>query len=330
MSCGCAAAQSGRGPHVALPLGMIKITHLADEGDGVTRLRVDGRILSKTTEALERACKAALSGPWPLLLDVSGVSFVDADGAALLTTLIERGALVIGSSPFVSEILRGENGSSGTGSRTGTEDADATLVARLKEGDDAAFEEMTRTYAGRMLAVARRLLRSEEDGRDAVQEAFLSAFKSLDRFEGHAKVSTWLHRIVVNAALMRLRTRKRKPEQSIDELLPGFDETGHFAAEVEPPDLPSDALERRELRTIVRQCIDRLPESYRAVVLLRDIEELDADETAVVLGITTSAVKSRLHRARQALHTLLTQERLGAAGPAVEPGGRAAASHDRG
>ena len=133
---------------------------------------------------------------------------------------------------------------------------------------------------------------------------------------------------------MRLRTRKRKPEQPIDELLPSFDETGHFALDVEPPDLPGDALERRELRTTVRQCIDRLPESYRAVVLLRDIEELEADETAAVLGITTSAVKSRLHRARQALHTLLTQARLGAGTTATaasaRDAGRAAASHDRG
>ncbi len=308
---------------------MIKITPLADEGDGVTRLRVDGRIHSKTTEALERACRPGLGGPWPLLLDFAGVSFVDADGAALVTTLVERGAVVVGASAFVSEILRSAPPDVGTPTAA-AEDPDTTLVARLRNGDGEAFDEMTRRYAGRMLAVARRMLRSDEDARDAVQEAFVSAFKSRDRFEGHAKVSTWLHRIVVNAALMRLRTRKRKPEQSIDDLLPNFDETGHFAAEVAPPDLPSDALERRELRAIVRRCIDRLPDSYRAVVLLRDIEELDADETAAVLGITTSAVKSRLHRARQALQTLLAQERLGAGASAPAPHARAAASHDRG
>lgn len=313
---------------------MIKITQLRDEGDGVTRLRVEGRILAKTTESLERACVAGLAGPWPVLLDVSGVSFVDGDGAAMLTALVARGVVVIGASTFVGEILRTatvEPG--GEPSGTATEDPDAMLVARLRSGDDDAFDEMTRQYAGRMLAVARRMLRTEDDAHDAVQEAFLSAFKSLDRFEGHSKLSTWLHRIVVNAALMRLRTRKRKPEASIDDLLPSFDETGHFAAEVSPPDLPSDAFERRELRTVVRQCIDRLPDSYRAVVLLRDIEELDADETATALGITTSAVKSRLHRARQALHALLTEARLGDAS-AAEPAGRdrlrGAASHDRG
>ena len=85
---------------------------------------------------------------------------------------------------------------------------------------EAAFEQVVRAYGGRLLAVARRIVGSEEDARDVVQDAFLNAFRSLDRFEGNAKLSTWLHRIVVNAALMKLRTRKRKPEQSIETLLP--------------------------------------------------------------------------------------------------------------
>ena len=99
-------------------------------------------------------------------------------------------------------------------------DDEATLVAQLRAGDEAAFEQVVRSYGGRLLAVARRIVGSEEDARDAVQDAFLNAFRSLDRFEGNAKLSTWLHRIVVNAALMKLRTRKRKPEQSIETLLP--------------------------------------------------------------------------------------------------------------
>jgi RNA polymerase sigma-70 factor (ECF subfamily) len=174
------------------------------------------------------------------------------------------------------------------------------------------------------------MLRSDEDARDAVQEAFVAAFKSLDRFQGHAKVSTWLHRIVVNAALMRLRTRKRKPEQAIEDLLPRFDETGHWASELPAP-LPDGELERRQTREIVRRCIDRLPESYREIILLRDIEELDGDETAAALGLSAGAVKSRLHRARQALRTLLEHERLGAEeAPPSRDHAPSAASHDRG
>jgi RNA polymerase sigma-70 factor (ECF subfamily) len=116
----------------------------------------------------------------------------------------------------------------------GPPEAEGALLARLKAGDDAAYDELVRAYGGRLLAVARRFLRSEDDARDAVQDAFLSAFRSIERFEGNARISTWLHRIVVNASLMKLRTRRRKPEQSIEELLPGFVEDGHMEAPASP------------------------------------------------------------------------------------------------
>ena len=151
-----------------------------------------------------------------------------------------------------------------------------------------------------------RFLRSEEDAQDAVQEAFLSAFRAIDRFQGDSRISTWLHRIVVNASLMRLRTRRRKPEQSIEELLPRFLEDGHVEVPTAPWKAGADQLlESRESRDQVREAIGQLPENYRTVVLLRDIEEFDTDQTAEALGISRAAVKTRLHRARQALRTLL-------------------------
>jgi RNA polymerase sigma-70 factor, ECF subfamily len=185
-------------------------------------------------------------------------------------------------------------------------DDEATLIAQLRAGDDAAFEQVVRTYGGRLLAVARRIVNSEEDARDAVQDAFLNAFRSLDRFEGNAKLSTWLHRIVVNAALMKLRTRKRKPEQSIEGLLPSFLDDGHHEERFQSWDEPVDKLmERAENRELVRKQIDALPEGYRTVLVLRDIEGLDTEETAKVLGLSVNATKIRLHRARQALRTML-------------------------
>jgi len=185
-------------------------------------------------------------------------------------------------------------------------DDEATLIAQLRAGDDAAFEQVVRTYGGRLLAVARRIVNSEEDARDAVQDAFLNAFRSLDRFEGNAKLSTWLHRIVVNAALMKLRTRKRKPEQSIEGLLPSFLDDGHHEERFQSWDEPVDKLmERAENRALVRKQIDALPEGYRTVLVLRDIEGLDTEESAKVLGLSVNATKIRLHRARQALRTLL-------------------------
>lgn len=181
------------------------------------------------------------------------------------------------------------------------------ILAELQRGDDAAFERLVRVHGGRMLAVARRLLRDEEEARDAVQEALLAAFRSIGRFQGSCRLATWLHRIVVNAALMRLRSRQRKPEEAIDDLLPKFAEDGHRVDHSAPGWAePADVLlQRGEVRVLVRRCIDRLPESYRTVLLFRDIEGLGTGEVAELLGVTENAVKIRLHRARQALRTLL-------------------------
>jgi len=198
-------------------------------------------------------------------------------------------------------------------------EGEAALLAGLRAGRDEAYEELVRTHAGRMLAVARRLLGDGEDARDAVQEAFVSAFRSIDRFAGGARLSTWLHRIVVNAALMKLRTRRRKPEEPLDDLLPAFLADGH-RSEPRGPWQPASALERSEVRALVRRSIERLPESYRTVLLLRDIEELDTAEVAERLGVGPGVVKTRLHRARQALRGLLDAELLATAAGAGRTG----------
>jgi RNA polymerase sigma-70 factor (ECF subfamily) len=195
--------------------------------------------------------------------------------------------------------------SSLTGSLT-DDPPEAELLAGLRAGNGEAYERLVRAYGGRLLAVARRFLPSEDDARDALQEAFLSAFRAIGNFQEGARVSTWLHRIVINAALMKLRSRRRKPEESIDNLLPTFLEDGHREnAGPAWKETAESALQQRETRTLVRECIDRLPENYRTVLVLRDIEELDTEEAAQLLGLSPNAVKIRLHRARQALRTLL-------------------------
>jgi RNA polymerase sigma-70 factor (ECF subfamily) len=186
------------------------------------------------------------------------------------------------------------------------ESEDGPLLARLRAGEEAAFAELVREHSGRFLAVARRIVSNEDDARDAVQDAFLSAFRALPSFEGQARLATWLHRIVVNASLMKLRRRQRKPERSIDELLPQFLSDGHQAAPAVPwRERAEGALQHQELCNLVRSGIDQLPETYRTVLLLRDMEELDTEETARLLGVTAGVVKTRLHRARQALRTIL-------------------------
>ena len=111
---------------------------------------------------------------------------------------------------------------------------EVALLERVRAGDERACEALVRQHGGRMLAVARRFLRTEEDSADAVQDAFLSAFRSLEGFERNSGLATWLHRIVVNVCLMRLRARSRSREVRIDDLLPPFDETGHHSHPVRP------------------------------------------------------------------------------------------------
>jgi len=192
-----------------------------------------------------------------------------------------------------------------TGMATPLPDTESALVERLRAREEAACEELVRAHSGRLLSVARRMLRNEEDARDAVQEGFVSAFRAIQRFNGDCRLSTWLHRIVVNAALMKIRTRSRRPEESIDDMLPRFLADGHHAEPTSEWASANTLLEQRETRERVRAAIDQLPESYRTVLMLRDIEELDTAETAQLLGLTPNTVKIRLHRARQALAKIL-------------------------
>jgi RNA polymerase sigma-70 factor, ECF subfamily len=188
----------------------------------------------------------------------------------------------------------------------------ATFLDCLRSGHGHAYEELVRKFGGRLLAVARRYLRSEADASDAVQNAFLCAFKSIDTFKGDSRLSTWLHRIVVNCALMHLRASRRHPETDkldIDNLLPQLNITGNWIEHglLTPPAYL--LVEASEARAIVRQCIDLLPDNYRTILILRDIDELDTEEAARMLNLSPSATKVRLHRAHQALKALLEKHK---------------------
>jgi len=190
--------------------------------------------------------------------------------------------------------------------RQADERDDPELVAALRAGELTAFETIVREQARGLLAVARRLLRNDDDAREAVQDAFVSAFRSCRRFEGSSRISTWLHRIVVNACLMRLRTQRRKIEVPIDEWLPRFLPDGHHEASfVDWSNAAYALIEQEETCALVRRCIDQLPDSYRTVLVMHDIEGIPVDQVATALDISSNAVHIRLHRARQALRTLL-------------------------
>lgn len=180
------------------------------------------------------------------------------------------------------------------------------LMDGLRRDNPESYERLVKTYGGRMLAVALRFTRNEEDARDCVQVAFLQAFQNISGFEQRSSLATWLHRIVVNAALMKLRSRERRPETSIDDLLPEFDGSGMRLESESGIQIPLETLlESQQTRELVRRAIDRLPANHRTVLMLRDIEEYDTETTAELLELTPGAVKTRLHRARAALKTLL-------------------------
>jgi RNA polymerase sigma-70 factor (ECF subfamily) len=183
---------------------------------------------------------------------------------------------------------------------------DPAFVAALRAGNPAAFEKLVRESGGRLLAVARRMLHQEEAAQDAVQEAYLSAFKALPKFGGESKVTTWLHRILVNVCLMRLRTQSRRPERSIEAMLPTFAEDGHFA--LAPSKWKETGSEAEETSDAVRAAMAELPEQYREVLVLRDVSELDTAQTAAFLGTSENNVKTRLHRARLALRQLIDEK----------------------
>lgn len=184
---------------------------------------------------------------------------------------------------------------------------EADLVARLKAGETRAFEHLVRREGGRMLAAARRLVRDEAAAQDCVQEAFISALRHIDSFEPRASIGAWLHRIAVNAALMRLRKQRRLAETPIDDLLPAFDADGWRRDDLGevPDDDPESELVRRRTREYVRAKIDLLPDAYRTALMLRDLEGWSTREAAEALGIAEGAMKVRLHRARAALKRLI-------------------------
>jgi RNA polymerase sigma-70 factor (ECF subfamily) len=276
---------------------MIRITI---DSSNKRRLIVEGNLSGRAVDELRKSC--AEVNP-PAILELAGVVFADRVAVLLLKELTGTGFAVEGTSGFIQELLRESRQRA-----PGSGDEETRLIEALRAGDEGAYEVMVHRYGGRMIAAARRILKNEPDAHDAVQEAFLSVFRSIGNFAGEAALNTWLHRIVVNAALMQIRSRRRRCEEPIEPLLPRFDKDGNWAEETCLGSSIDDLHETRERLALVRACIDRLPESYRTVLLLRDIEDLDTEETARLLNVTTTAVKVRLHRARQALKTLIERE----------------------
>lgn len=180
------------------------------------------------------------------------------------------------------------------------------LVAALKQKDPQAFNQLLAQHGAMLYRVAMRFMGQREEAEEIVQETLLTVYTKIHTFDEKAALSTWLYRIVVNTALMRLRVKARSPEIPMEPKGPAFTPEGEHAREATEWDLsPEDALLRREALTVLREEVDRLPEVYRTVYVLAEIERLPYQEIATMLDLSVGAVKVRLHRARLALREAL-------------------------
>jgi RNA polymerase sigma-70 factor (ECF subfamily) len=206
----------------------------------------------------------------------------------------------------VGILIQGEGVSSTQPNRAPVAAADeGAVVARAKAGDAAAYSELVSRYERKIFRLAMNITRNREDAEDVMQEAFLKAYQHLDNFQGDSKFYTWLVRIAVNEALMRLR--KRRPgEFSIDEPAEGEDDVmPREIADWGPS--PEQRFARSEMNGILTEAIEKLDPAFRVVFVLRDVEELSTEDTARLLGLSIPAVKSRLLRARLKLRGRLNR-----------------------
>jgi RNA polymerase sigma factor (sigma-70 family) len=175
---------------------------------------------------------------------------------------------------------------------------EAVLIAKVRDGDSTAFEDLIRPYEGRIYQLVLRITRNPDDAADVYQEALVAAFEKLDGFRGNAAFGTWLHRIAVNCALMRRRAAARNPV-TLEEDLPRFNWMGMHARPVHDwTESAEGPAQRAELRTALTHALDGLPDVDRAIVWMKDAEGLSHEEIAAATGMTVVAARTRLHRAR--------------------------------
>lgn len=187
-----------------------------------------------------------------------------------------------------------------------------SLIERLRNGDTGALEPLMERYESRVYRLAHGITRNEADAEEVVQDVFLTLVRKIHAFEGRAALASWIYRVTTNAALMKKRGKRASVEVSLEDHLPTFLADGHRAGDrtfllTDWSQSPEQDLLSRETGAVLRRAIDELPEHYRAVLVLRDVEGVSNEEAAEALGESVSSVKSRLHRARMVLREQLTQ-----------------------
>jgi RNA polymerase sigma-70 factor (ECF subfamily) len=187
--------------------------------------------------------------------------------------------------------------------------SDKQIVTRLQAGDENIFNDILSQYEGKVYGLALKFTRSEQDAEEVLQDTFLAVYKKIAGFEGRSAFSSWLYRITINYALMKLRKNKSNPTDYFENYA---NEKAGAVYGIYPPSsdwtqTPDEVLLNAELRHKIELALDRLPPKYKTVFLLRDVEGLTTDEACDILNISVPALKSRLHRARLYLRDMISQ-----------------------
>jgi RNA polymerase sigma-70 factor, ECF subfamily len=186
-------------------------------------------------------------------------------------------------------------------------DEERTLIQGVVNRDPAAFETLMRTYNGRLFRVARAILRTDSDAEDALQDAYLDAFRHAASFRAESSLATWLTRIVINQSLMRMR--RQHGERVVVPFATGRGQDGEITNMADPTgEAPSTAAFRQEVRRLLERRLDELPVAFRTVFVMRDVNEMSVEETAAALAIPASTVRTRLFRARARLREALARD----------------------
>lgn len=184
--------------------------------------------------------------------------------------------------------------------------SDNELIEKFNQGSIEAFEELVTRYESKVFNLALRFTRNQEDAEEVLQDVFTTLYKKLSGFQGKSAFSSWLYRIIANAAFMKLRKRKQHPNISIEDLSPFMRQ--HYMEQESSFLSRSDTISmNRELREVLEAAINKLPKQYRAVFILRDIDSLGNQEVSEILKLSVPAVKSRLHRSRMMLRKRLAR-----------------------
>jgi len=185
---------------------------------------------------------------------------------------------------------------------------EAEMISRVIAGERELFYDLIKPCERAVFLTAFSVLKSEADAEEVVQEAALKAYKALSSFRGEAKFITWLVKITLNEARMRLRRSRAESEVSLEDFVDDGDSDYTPAVLTDWREIPSEALDRKELRVLLQRGLDELPEKYREVLILRDVRELNIEETAQLLGISIGVVKTRLFRARLMMQKIVAPE----------------------